>query len=669
MQLKPRYLIIFAVLLATIATSIFTYHFYNKRHLMQQLISRDTFFGNPDRMVVRVNPLGDMIAYVAPLDGVLNIFVAPISDPSNGKAITNDKDRGITSYTWTSVPNTIIYAQDTNGDENTHLYQVNFETNELIDITPFPGAKATIYADSTDFVGQIIVGINDRNPSFMDLYRYDVTTKTLNKILQNDHYMDFTVNNQLQVVFGEVMDPETGDVVVYDLSDIASPKKFMTIPQGDVQTTSILGFNASGNKLYFIDSRERDKGALIEMDYDKKSTKVIAQDKNSDISSIITHPRTFEVEAYVTEYVNTEINFIDSEFEQHYQGLSTLEEGKLTIVSRSLNDKTWIVAFTQDRGPLKYYLYDSIERKASFLFTSNSRLEQVSERLNPMHGVVIKSRDGLDMVSYLTVPKRDPKDFSLDRPVPLVMLVHGGPAIRDSWGYNSIHQWLSNRGFAVMSVNYRGSSGFGKSFISAGNGQWGAKMSDDIIDAALWAVDKGITTKDQIAIMGGSYGGYATLVGLTFTPDFYRCGISIVGPSNLKTLIESIPPYWKPMRKSLITRIGGDPELKSGQEFLASRSPLFKVSAITKPLLIGQGANDPRVKQAESDQIVKAMKENSISGEYVLFPDEGHGFAKPHNRLAFNAITEEFLARCFDLNVYEPIGDEVSNSSAIVEKW
>jgi dipeptidyl aminopeptidase/acylaminoacyl peptidase len=272
-----------------------------------------------------------------------------------------------------------------------------------------------------------------------------------------------------------------------------------------------------------------------------------------------------------------------------------------------------------------------------------------------MKPVVIKSRDGKDLVSYLTLPP------NAAGPVPTVLFVHGGPWARDYWGLNSSHQWLASRGYAVLSVNYRGSVGFGKAFVNAGDKEWAAKMHDDLLDATDWLVKEKIADKSKIAIMGGSYGGYATLVGLTFTPDVFACGVDIVGPSNLNTLLSTIPPYWAPMFEQFAKRVG-DPRTDEGKKLLDDRSPLTRAGAITKPLLIGQGANDPRVKQAESDQIVSAMKAKGLPVSYVLFPDEGHGFQKPANRIAFNAVAEIFLAEHLG-GVYQPIGDDFKGSS------
>jgi dipeptidyl aminopeptidase/acylaminoacyl peptidase len=280
-----------------------------------------------------------------------------------------------------------------------------------------------------------------------------------------------------------------------------------------------------------------------------------------------------------------------------------------------------------------------------------------------MHPVVIKSRDGLDLVSYLTLPPAsDPDgDGKPAQPQAMVLLVHGGPWARDHWGLSPYHQWLASRGYGVLSVNYRGSTGFGKKFVNIADREWAGKMHDDLLDAVQWAVAQRIANEKQVAIMGGSYGGYSTLVGLTFTPEKFACGVDIVGPSNLLTLLQSIPPYWEPMLELFAKRVG-DPRSEDGKKLLVSRSPLTRVNEIRRPLLIGQGANDPRVKQAESDQIVKAMQEKRIPVTYVLFSDEGHGFNRPENRLSFNAVAEIFLAQCLG-GPYQPIGGDFKGSS------
>jgi dipeptidyl aminopeptidase/acylaminoacyl peptidase len=344
--------------------------------------------------------------------------------------------------------------------------------------------------------------------------------------------------------------------------------------------------------------------------------------------------------------------------------LATVADGELEVVDRSLDDRRWVVGFGRPDRPFTYYLYDRDAKSASYLFTNRPALEEAA--LAPMHPVVIPARDGLELVSYLTLPlESDPDgDGRPGSPLPTVLFVHGGPWGRDSWGYDAWHQWLANRGYAVLAVNFRGSTGLGKSLTNAGDREWGRKMHDDLLDAVEWAAAQGIVQRDKVAIMGGSYGGYATLAGMTMTPEAFACGVSIVGPSNLVTLLESIPPYWKPLFELFAARIG-DPRTEEGRALLAERSPLTYADKIVRPLLIAQGANDPRVKQAESDQIVAAMTAKGIPVTYVLFPDEGHGFERPQNELAFNAVAEAFLGACLGGRI-EPVGDDFEGSSITV---
>lgn len=434
-------------------------------------------------------------------------------------------------------------------------------------------------------------------------------------------------------------------------------KEFMKVPQTDTLTTNPVGFDKTGNVLYLIDSRDRDTGAFTTFDLKSKKQTIVAEDKKSDVGGVMLHPTELTIQAVSFTYERTRWEFKDPGVEASFAYLRKVAGGDITVASRTDDDKHWIVQFVLDNGPVSYYSFDREAKKEKFLFTNRKSLEGLP--LRKMETPVIKARDGLELVSYLTLPAGAEAG-----PVPMVLLVHGGPWGRDSWGFNGLHQLLANRGYAVLSVNFRGSTGFGKKFVNAGDKEWAAKMHDDLIDAVDWAVKEKVVDPNKIAIMGGSYGGYATLVGLTFTPEKFACGVDIVGPSNLFTLLSTIPPYWAPAFQLFKDRIG-DPTTTEGKQLLSDRSPLNRVEKIKRPLLIGQGANDPRVKQAESDQIVKAMQQRKIPVTYVLFPDEGHGFARPPNNLAFFAIAEGFLAR-FLGGRYEAIGDSFEGSSVTV---
>jgi dipeptidyl aminopeptidase/acylaminoacyl peptidase len=370
------------------------------------------------------------------------------------------------------------------------------------------------------------------------------------------------------------------------------------------------------------------------------------------------------VQAYATNYLRNEWTALDRVISADLAYLKAKLKGDISVTSQTDANDAWIVEVDSATASIATYRYDRTTKALTKLFVSRPELE--GETLAAMIPIEIQSRDGLTLVSYLTLPPAsDPNGNGRpDKPVPMVLLVHGGPWSRDIYGYYGLHQWLANRSYAVLSVNFRGSTGFGKAFVSAGDLEWGAKMHDDLIDAVDWAIAAGITTADKVAIMGMSYGGYATLVGLTFTPDRFACGVDIVGPSNLNTLLDNSPAYWTKDEHSVQKRIG-DPTTEQGRQLLHDRSPLFKVEAIKRPLLIGQGTNDPRVNQAESGQIVNAMAKKGIPVTYILFPDEGHGFVRPENRIAFFAAAEQFLA-AFLGGRAEPIDGAIKASSATV---
>jgi dipeptidyl aminopeptidase/acylaminoacyl peptidase len=391
---------------------------------------------------------------------------------------------------------------------------------------------------------------------------------------------------------------------------------------------------------------------------------LLAEDSRSDTSDFMIHPTEKNVQAVAFTYERKQWQVLDDAIADDLAYLRTVADGDVEVVSQTLDDRYWIICYIMDDGPVRYYLYDRDAQNAQFLFTGRKELEDAP--LAKMHPVVIQSRDALNLVSYYTLPLgSDSNDDGVpDEPLPMVLYVHGGPWGRDGWGYNSIHQWLANRGYAVLSVNFRASTGFGKAFVNAGDREWGHKMHNDLIDAVDWAIERGIADAKRVAIMGGSYGGYATLVGLTFTPEKFACGVDIVGPSNLVTLLETVPPYWKPQIELFTTRVG-DHRTEEGREFLKKCSPLTYADRICRPLLIGQGANDPRVKQAESGQIVQAMQEKSIPVTYVLYPDEGHGFARPENRMSFSAVAEAFLSKCLG-GRFEPIGSDLEGSNITV---
>jgi len=630
------------------------------------LIPREVLFGNPERANPMLSHDGKQLSFLAPVDGVLNVWVAPADDPTKAKAVTSDKKRGVRRYVWAYTNDHLIYVQDQGGDENWHVYAADVKTGQTKDLTPIDGIAAQLESVSQKIPGEVLVGINDRDKKVHDLYRIDIKTGNKKLVFKNEgNYASFVTDDDFKVRLAMRKQPDGGDVFI-DPSAKAKekgkePEPYLTVPFEDAETTRPLGFDTSGKTLYLLDSRGRDTAALFEIDFATKKSKLLVEDAKADVQRYIGHPKTGKVQAAAAIYEKPTWVTVDKSIQPDLDLLGKLGEGEVFVSSRSLDDKRWLVVLVPSDGPVKYYRYDRDKKKTEFLFTNRKALEGLP--LAKMHPVVIKARDELNLVSYLSLPKAsDPDgDARPDKPLPMVLFVHGGPWARDQWGLNPVHQWLANRGYAVLSVNYRGSTGFGKKFLNASNKQWAGTMHDDLIDAVKWAVDAKVADPAQVAIMGGSYGGYATLVGLTFTPDQFACGVDIVGPSNLKTLLATIPPYWAPMVAVFHKRMG-DPNTPEGSKMLEERSPLSHVDKIKKPLLIGQGANDPRVKQAESDQIVKAMQQKGIPVTYVLYPDEGHGFARPENKLSFFAVAETFLGQCLNGPI-QPIGDDFKNST------
>lgn len=624
------------------------------------IIPRDVLFGNPDKASLRLSPDGKRFSYLAPVDGVLNVWEGPSDRMASMRAVTHDKHRGIRAYFWAYTSKHILYIQDKDGDENWHVYCVDLISKETIDLTPFENVSARVQHVSEKFPDEILVSTNDRNPQLHDIRRVNITTGKGSVILENEGYVGFVTDEDYTVRFGLKMTPDGGSEL-FKANPVGDWTSFSKIPAADSLTTNPIALDQSGENLYMLDSRGRNTAAFTIVNIQSGATNVLAEDPQADISNVIFHPTQKHIQAVASTYERRKWHILDKSIEADFEVLEKVADGDFNIISRTLADDVWIVAYVVDDGPVRYYNYNRKRKRASFLFSNRAALDKV--KLAKMHPVIIKARDGLKLVSYLTLPiESDPDgDGRPNKALPMVLFVHGGPWARDRWGYNTWHQWLANRGYAVLSVNYRGSTGFGKNFINAANMEWAGKMHDDLLDAVDWAVAEKIADKDRVGIMGGSYGGYATLVGLTFTPDKFACGVDIVGPSSLVTLLNSIPPYWAPMIDLFTTRVG-DHRTEEGRKFLTERSPLTFVDRIRKPLLIGQGANDPRVKQAESDQIVKAMQAKGIPVTYALFPDEGHGFRRPENSMSFNAIAEVFLSKHLG-GRFEEMSDDIAASS------
>jgi dipeptidyl aminopeptidase/acylaminoacyl peptidase len=627
------------------------------------LIPRAKIFGNPTQTAGRLSPDGKWLSWIAPRDGVLNIYVAPAANPTAAKALTAEKVRPIRQYFWSPDSKQVLFINDKGGDENFLLYGVDVVSGAQRTLTPFEKTRVQIVGTSPLVRDRILVGVNNRDAKWHDVHSLDLATGKLTPVMINTGgYAGFMADRNLAIRIATKPRADGGSEFYRVVAGKVDEKPFEEVALEDSQTTSPAGFTSDGKTLYWIDSRGRDTSALFAQDLATGKKTLLAESPRADIGGALGNPKTGRIEAYAVNYLKNEWTALDPKVKGDLDFLKANLKGELAVTSRTDADDKWLVAVDPVTAPSTTYLYDRKARKLTKLYVSRPELEGAP--LAAMTPIEIKSRDGLNMVSYLTLPPGSDAngDGRPEKPVPMVLLVHGGPWGRDAYGYNGSHQWLANRGYAVLSTNFRASTGFGKKFLSAGNLMWGTKMHDDLLDAVDWAVARGVTTSDKVAIMGGSYGGYATLAGLAFTPERFACGVDIVGPSNLETLLKTIPPYWEAGKAQMYARMG-NPTTPEGLALLKERSPLYKADRIKRPLLIGQGANDPRVNVAESEQIVNAMKAKNIPVTYVVFPDEGHGFARPVNNIAFNAVAENFLAKCLGGRA-EPIGDALKPSSA-----
>ncbi|HET9622707.1 MAG TPA: S9 family peptidase [Kofleriaceae bacterium] len=632
-------------------------------HPSQDLIPRAVLFGNPERAAVKISPDGTQLAWLAPKDGVLNVWVAPIGKLDQARPVTSDATRPIRNYTWAMSSRYVMYLQDTGGDENYHVFRVDLRDGKTTDLTPYPGARVAIEKLTPSQPNAVAITSNDRDPKVFDLYKLDVASGKRTLLAQNtDGFADFVLDDQLVPRIAEKKLPDGGTQIVVAAGKAWKP--FETIPFEDADSTSVVAVSPDGKAVYMADSRGRDTAALVAVDLATKKPTVIAQDAKADLNAdVVFHPTKHTLQAVAIDYLKPTWKVLDPAVEADFATLGKLEGGTIEITSRTTDDKRWIVLSRGDQHAAHYYLWDHAAHKATLLFSAQPKLDE--HHLAKMAPLELKARDGMTLVSYLSLPPAADADGDgkPDHALPMVLLVHGGPWGRDDWGFSSIHQLLANRGYAVLSVNFRGSTGLGKKFLNAGNLQWGKAMHDDLIDAVAWAVERGVTTKDRVCIMGGSYGGYATLAGLTLTPDTFRCGVDLFGPSNLLTLLATIPPYWGPIATVFHNRMG-DPNTAEGKAILVAASPLTHVAAIKRPLLIGQGANDARVKLAESEQIVAAMKARHLPVSYAVFPDEGHGFGRPENNIAFFGLAEAFLSAHLG-GTYQPLSKAELEASSM----
>ncbi len=598
------------------------------------LIPRSVLFGNPDHASPSVSPDGRLLGYVAPLDGVLNVWVQPLDGSAPARPVTRDDDRGVRSYAFCHDDRHLLYVQDKDGDESWRLYVLDLDAPDepALLVTPGAGVQARIVAHNRWHRDEVLVALNDRDPQLHDLHRLDLRTRELSLVAQNPGFADWLVDSELRIRGGAAMTPDGGVTVL--LGSDGQYEPYLEVPPDDAASTDVLGFTRDGSALLVLSSIDANATRLERHDLAGGGRTVLAADDEYDVGGVWLHPETLEPQAVEFERDRQEIVLLDDSLRADLDRLHALGEGDLGVGRRERGDRLWLVSLSPSDGPVRYFVYDRSTGEARYLFAHRSELEGLT--LAPMEPFSYTARDGLQIHGYLTFPPGVER-----RDLPAVLDVHGGPWARDAWGFDSEAQWLANRGYVCVQVNFRSSTGYGKAFLNAGDRQWGAAMQDDLTDAVEHVVAQGWVDRDRVGIYGGSYGGYAVLAGAAFTPDVYRCGVDIVGPSNLLTLLASVPEYWRPVIAMMYRRVG-NPETQA--DLLRERSPLFSVDKIRIPLLVVQGANDPRVKQAEAEQIVAALREKGLPHEYLLFPDEGHGLAKPQNREVMYAAAEAFLA-------------------------
>ena len=595
------------------------------------LIPREALFGSAEKDKAVVSPDGARLAYLAPFDGKMSVWVCTLGQ-DDARMIAHDPARPIPWVEWRGDGAHVLFLQDAGGNENYHLFQAGLDGSQARELTPGENIRCSPLAVDHRYPDEALVKLNARDPALFDVVRVDLRTGAATIDTENPgDVIEWLADND-HVVRAALAQTEDGATVIRVRDTAASEWRELDRISAEDGLPSLVAFSPDNRRLYVITAKGANAARLIRYDLTSGNFDVVLEDDDYDVSDVYIDPAGNELVAASILRQRLEWTALDGRFSNTVAKLGTVVAGDYSFASWSADGNVLVVRATSDAGPNRYYAYDRRTTEATLLFAVRPAL--LNYTLAPMSPIQFRARDGLTIQGYLTIPAAvEPKRL------PTVLLVHGGPWYRDRWGHDDMVQWLANRGYAVLQVNFRGSTGYGKAFVNAGNRQWAGAMRTDLLDARDWAVAEGIADPSRFAIMGGSYGGYAVLTALAFTPDAFTCGVDIVGPSNLNTLIASIPPYWKPLLKIFHERMGEDPE------FLASQSPLFKADQIRAPLLVAQGANDPRVRQHESDQIVEMLRRNSIPVTYIAFPDEGHGFANPRNSKRFTALAESFLAQ------------------------
>ncbi|RMF48153.1 MAG: S9 family peptidase [Bacteroidetes bacterium] len=629
------------------------------------LLDRELFFGDPEIASLQLSPNGRWLSFLKPYNGTLNVWLQPLQEGQLGEAfpITASSKQPITQYFWSQDGEYLLYVQDRDGDENYHLYRIRIsqaapgQIPPATDLTPREGIRVVSYAFPKFKPGVAYIGLNDRDPTLHDLYELNLATGELKRLYQNtEGILGWGIDEEGRIRFAAKTGPE-GETILLQVQRKGQGFTFKKVYETAWdESASIAHLPRKGKEIYLITNKGVDKTRLVAFDPASGQEREIHRDPENrvDLGAAVFDDRTDKLRLVSYTDDKKRRYFFDPKLERWFRHWEErLPGGEVGLSSLTDDERYAIVAYTSDREPAQYFLWDAQKEALREIGRSHPTLP--AEHLAERRPIQLRVRDGASIPAYLTLPKGvTPKNL------PAVLLVHGGPWYRDYWGYDPFAQFLANRGYAVLQVNFRGSTGYGKAFLNAGNRQWGTgTMQHDLTDAVQQLVQEGTFDPRRIAIMGGSYGGYATLAGVTFTPELYACGVSIVGPSSILTLIRSVPPYWKPLIKIFYNRVG-NPDDPADQERLKAQSPLYHVDRIRVPLLIVQGANDPRVKKQESDQIVAALHAKGYPVRYLLAPDEGHGFQKYENRMAMIVAIEQFLGERLGGRVQAEVPEKIA---------
>jgi len=638
--------------------------------ILPDLLPLQLLLAPAEFLAPQISPDGRWISYIAPLNGISNFYVAPATEPQNGKVVTKYTGRGIQAtdvsgvvmYQWHANSYQLIYPMDYDGDENWDIHVVDIHTGADQNLTPSPGVKNEIIAYHADTPDTVLVQGAGVHPMLPNVYRLNLDTGDKELLFTNPgNVVGFLGDNALNVRAAVGLNA-TGGVDVLRVVDNASLEPFVVITAEDMPALTsssaqkIFRVDENNEHLFLYDVEARDTTALVSLNLASGKKQLIAHDAQADLAGILYEPGTNKPLAYAKNWTRTSWHAIDKSVQSDINFLNEQAQGDWQVVSQSADNRKWIVQDMLSHKPIRFFLYDRVDKRIAELFTSTPALEGLA--LSRLHPFIVKTEDGLDLVSYLLLPPwMDPDESGRpSKPVPIVILVHGGPSDeRAQFAYGPFLHWLANRGYGVLYVNFRGSAGFGKSFMNGQIREWGGKMHQDILDHVSWAIDEGIADPEKVAILGGSYGGYEVLVAMTMTPEVFACGIDLVGPSNLEIFM----PHWDEDRMGMVL---GDPRTEEGRLFLRSRSPINFAHQMTNPLLVGQGANDSRVPQSQSDLIVDVMRKNNSAVTYLLYPDEGHGLMRVENNFSFWAISEIFLSQCLGGRAI-PIGTALEGSS------